>query len=137
MKRIIPGLFLVFSLQHCAGSVQVSPTVTTQYSLPGLAANGCKNTALFTFTVITCTGGISNSDGDEVLLFPNPVHQGLKIESSLPVKVSIINALGQTVRLFSTQSKNTIVDLSDEPAGCYMVSICYTEGIIYRKIVKE
>ena len=68
-------------------------------------------------------------------LFPNPTQNELYITASYPIALVVVtNLLGQTVYTKDYNSEQVQVDVSDLPAGIYLVRI---NGSEVRKFVKE
>ncbi len=88
-------------------------------------------------TVKICEGGVSllGSNGGQIMIYPNPATKELVISSSDKItSVAITNLLGQTMYSQQYSSPQIQVDVSDLPAGMYLVRINGTE---VRKFVKE
>ncbi len=75
---------------------------------------------------------------NEVIIYPNPASTSIEIDSKLhtPYSISMQNLLGQTyVNLVSSKETETI-DISNIPAGIYMLVLCDGEGQrVTRKVV--
>jgi len=107
-----------------SGSVALSPSVTTEYTVVGLGANGCANTLIYTHTIIPCAGDIIlnaivsdvscrlRNDGSIVLVpqisFTNNVVEYLWSNSLCPTKncasISSLTAGTYSVRLNITST---------------------------------
>ena len=80
--------------------------------------------------------GVEEIDNEEVVIYPNPVDDIVMIEThgraSLQ-NVIIYDVNGRKV-LSTSESK---IDISDIPSGIYMMKIELSDGIFYKKIIKE
>ncbi len=69
-------------------------------------------------------------------LHPNPAKTSFSISSSqIPMSVSILNALGQRVKIFSGDLES--FDVSDLNRGIYFVEVLTSEGRMVEKLLKE
>ena len=79
-------------------SITISPNATTEYSITGVDANGCENSAVFTQSVVVCNSIRSlASQTDYLQIFPNPASDVLWIKTSVAGQIEIVNLLGQVV----------------------------------------
>jgi hypothetical protein len=123
-------------------SIAVSPSVTTNYSVTGTDASGCKNTATITQTVSGCVGIMSvNADDTEISIYPNPGngHFNILLNSDLKnCKLVVYNQLGQLVHGEMLKSTSSKVDLEKLPAGIYQFIITGDDKTVRsKKVVKE
>jgi hypothetical protein len=116
------------------GSINVSPSVTTTYTINGASANGCSSSAVFTQTVTDCTGlNIISPNATEVTVYPNPFSGAITITSNIKARIEIFNLLGSKVYATTIESGATEIDLSNQSKGIYFVKI----GSVTKKIIKE
>jgi hypothetical protein len=99
--------------------------------------NGCVNRATIAATVLSCDERDRDLDNSAVLLYPNP-NSG---QFNLRINSTRFNALGMRVytttgQLVSTKQWSALaygrvlpVDLSNLPAGIYMVRLYYGDGM--------
>lgn len=81
--------------------------------------------------------GISEPQDDmEVLIFPNPVRSSLHIIST-GSSLRIMDLLGRTVKEQEISSSETILDVSDLPAGAYLLSLTLDRGLVNRIFLKR
>ncbi len=94
------------------------------------------NTVLNTLQTVT---GIKEIKASSFSVYPNPSNGVVNINSSETIiKVSVINVLGETVRVITADSKSVTIDISDLKSNVYFVQI--TDGknqTSVKKIVKE
>ncbi len=84
--------------------------------------------------------GISESQENNIAVYPNPVHNEVflsvsNVENSYNVDLYTING----VKIFNTIIENNITDIemNNYPNGVYILKINSPQGIITRKIIKE
>ncbi|MBN2728533.1 MAG: T9SS type A sorting domain-containing protein [Bacteroidales bacterium] len=89
------------------------------------SANGCMSTDTIVITYTNCTG-ISDSENNSILIYPNPAQDYLIIDS-LPMencRISIRNVLGQEVFVsFTYGAKQTTLKTSNLTSGIYFIHI--------------
>ena len=120
--------------------INVTPTITTVFTVTGTDTNGCTANAMVTQSVSPCTN-ILNKILSEVSAFPNPTNSQFNLVfNSIKQKaeLKIFNSIGQIVlgkNIFSTDRVS--LNLSDQPSGIYFVEV-NVDGEVYReKVVKE
>jgi len=77
---------------------------------------------------------------NEVVLYPNPAHDFITLEIPNALQnstVDIINISGQVIKSFSLAKNQKLLDISNIPAGVYLVSIQMDGNHILKKIVKH
>lgn len=123
--------------------IVVSPTITTNYTLSGSDAIGCKNSVIFTQSVSTCAGlDLSNNLETSLRVYPNPAHDRitLSLENAPDHSVTIqaTNALGQLLISQTVSSSETTLSTAQLPAGIYFLS-AFQDGLLFGrvKIIKE
>lgn len=97
---------------------------------------------LWMYTIdTTCTkchitaGVLANIQNRDLKLYPNPAFDLITVSSGEKIgSICIINLLGQTVYKNTCQRKELQVNITDLPAGVYLVKI---NGIDVRKFVKQ
>lgn len=108
-------------------------------------ASTCFNYRYFiydnTCTVSDTTTFIDNVDYESnIILFPNPVRNILKIKNTENVastEIEIFNILGN-IELFTIEKGEEIyLDISNFPSGLYIVEFRYNNKTIRKKIIKE
>jgi hypothetical protein len=122
--------------------VNVSPTITTSYTVYGFDPFGCTASAMITQSVSTCTG-IENlaANANGVLVYPNPAKGEVTVfvsSVSSHTKLKIYNALGQLMLSAGIQDNTTKIDISEFSKGIYVYRIEESETIIKQgKLIKE
>lgn len=81
---------------------------------------------------------IENDLEKKILLYPNPTADEIwvsSLDNSLQVeKISILNALGQSIAVKTIENKLSLAHL---PAGVYVAEIRTSQGLIRRKVTKR
>lgn len=128
-----------WSTTATGGSIAVSPTVTTTYTVTGTDVNGCVNIATITQNVTTCTSGIENYM-DNVSIYPNP-SQGVLVIRLVTVNentaIHITNVIGQEVMRANLKDADTSLDLFALEKGVYFITITSGSGKHTRKILLD
>ena len=114
----------------------------TTYFWRVITRNSCKSdtSAVFKFETGRLVGTINLSD-TYFSVFPNPTTGKLTIvvnESTLvPTAISFSTIDGKPIRRLSSYSDHIELDVSEVPAGIYLLQIVTPEGMIWRKIAVE
>lgn len=87
----------------------------------------------------TLTITVKNSTGVDELeantkLFPNPTSDKVNIECEGMTRVSIYSTIGQMVYDMEVNADQLSVDLSQQPAGSYLVRIVTNQGTVVKKL---
>lgn len=80
------------------------------------------------------SSGIDEDSVLDIVLYPNPTSGLFFITSNLSVDVVVYNVIGEQL-FVGTNVKQ--VDLSNHPAGIYMVQLNTSEGTVIRKITLQ
>jgi hypothetical protein len=123
-----------------SASISVSPTITSMYSVNGVS-NGCSsNTATLAVIVNFCTG-INQVNGltqNIFSIYPNPSNGNFVVKSTEPVSLSLINELGEVIKVIALASSNNYsVSLSDVSDGIYFLIGNTSSGNVSQKIVVQ
>ena len=79
--------------------------------------------------------GIGMGDHQNILIYPNPCRDWIKIDGEGVNLVCIYNAQGQLEK--SETNNSGIINVSDLPAGVYVLRIFSRDSIIDKKIIKQ
>ncbi len=117
------------------------PAIT--YSIPGtynvtLVCTGefGTNTKLKSGYIHVFGVGMNEPEAVSVNVYPNPATDVLNIESSSRIKeVQVINLVGQTVKVQSTDAKKVSLNVSDLRSGVYNLRLAVENGFVNQKIV--
>jgi hypothetical protein len=116
--------------------INVSPTVTTVYSVVGMDFNSCTNTKTVSVNVQDCSG-LEELGQNQIKIFPNPTKDLLIIESSEPIDIIIYDALANVILEKHLDKNRITVDLSAYSNGVYFVKTTKArENKIY-KVIKN
>ncbi|WP_317897580.1 glycine-rich protein [Aurantibacillus circumpalustris] len=119
-------------------TITVSPTGTTaNYTVTGTDDNGCSSTATVQVKISNCSGlNELSSLNSEISIYPNPNDGKFTIQSKVDLKLSLVNELGQLIRVINLSATNNHeVNISDLAKGIYFVS-GQKDGLqIYQKII--
>jgi hypothetical protein len=124
-------------------SIVVSPTATTVYTVTGVDANGCENTAVVSQNVSACTGINESIDQTSfVQIYPNPASNVLNIKLSgfdlNSTSLKITNILGQDVINTSVSNDQLELNLSNMPNGMYFVRVLVNnKEVVNHKLIKH
>ena len=84
------------------------------------------------------TIGISTAEIGGVLVYPNPAHGNVTIETTSPATVTLLSLTGRAVntQAFTQSSNQTItIDLSAVPQGAYFVKVVSRGSVSVRKLI--
>ena len=104
----------------------------------GCWETGVKNGTEYAVVVTNCssTTGVEFTKDELITLYPNPTTAFISFNRNISIeKIAIYNSMGKEIRGFRlTENK---LDLSDYPAGIYLISIITKDGkLINRNIIK-
>ena len=117
-------------------SVNCYYKVTTINSMPGnetcesnyaMSVDGSHN------YVHVATDGVNEQDGD-IRMYPNPTRSQVTVEAEGLNRVTVMNALGQTVYDAPTEADQTVLNLSQYGTGRYMIRISSEKGVSVKRV---
>jgi hypothetical protein len=113
--------------------IQISPTVTTTYTLTGANSFSCTNTQVYTTNVHICTGVEANSTyAAEFKVFPNPTSGYFIVTlpgNTADFTMKVYDNLGRAVEFSKTDSKqHAAIDMTGNSKGVYFVEITNKEN---------
>ena len=76
-------------------------------------------------------------NGSQLVLFPNPVADLLRVEAEAMRHVAFVNSVGQTVFSIDVESNVLTVNLSGFPDGLYLVQIETADGTLSKRLIKR
>lgn len=119
-----------------------NPTLTVEE--PGkytvqVSAENCVS-ALSDEKIIIITG--IESANDLIRVFPNPVEEILVVEiaslkSTLPISLTLYDAIGRTIFIESIQSKITTINTSSYQTGLYVLKVQIDNEVVIKKIIRN
>jgi len=103
--------------------------------------NSCINTASASIVVNICTG-ISETDASKIVLSPNPSDGNFFVDwSKGDVAVEHVAIYDLQGRLIFEQEVNSVgkqlISVTRASAGCYIIQLKTTDGLVYRKITVQ
>ncbi|WP_317897257.1 glycine-rich protein [Aurantibacillus circumpalustris] len=119
-------------------TITVSPTGTAaNYTVTGTDDNGCSSTATVQVKISSCAGlNELRHLNNGITIYPNPNDGKFTIQSTADLKLSLVNELGQLIRVINLSANNNYeVNISDLAKGIYFVSGQIDGLQIYQKIV--
>ncbi|GAB3898220.1 Ig-like domain-containing protein [Spirosoma agri] len=124
--------------------VEVRPTRTTTYKLVSVS-NGCGSGTISgtaTINVMTVLGVEDTTLDPLVQVYPIPTATTVMVDIDLPLTrdqavLSITTMRGLPIRQLTTRTHHTEIDLSNQPAGIYLLRIQIGDRQSVRKIVKQ
>jgi hypothetical protein len=97
------------------------------YRTPALAGSACDT--------LTSTAEIQKEEKEAILLYPNPSHQLLHVESTIAInKIIVYNALGQAVLTLSSLHQQLVeVNTSELENGTYFMSVFVEDEVVNKQ----
>lgn len=123
-------------------SIEVKPSLSTQYHVTGINAHGCADSASLSISVDPVGVASNHLSKADFKIYSNPVGKELTIEllTGIEVKsISLVNAIGEEIPMnFSILDNNLKVNLEAVSSGCYLIVIRISNGLVWsQKIIKE
>ncbi len=118
------------------GTFTVSPTATTNYTVNGIASNGCMGNVVITQSVSTCTDiwSLNNTDV-QIVLHPNPNHGAFDIELNTDAYVIITNSIGQAFFNGAFNFGKHHINLGDAVNGIYFIKVITLNAETTKRLV--
>ena len=139
-----PGVNYQNYMDYSDDKCMVMFTAGQKARMQAVMANCVRRTSLSTSTVCTTVGIKETMSDVEVTVFPNPAHSEFNVKVDLlnaqDLTLSVINTLGQSVKEIKQSQSNggTIkMDLSDQPAGVYFLTLKSKSGLISKRIILQ
>jgi len=128
----------VWSTGDTSAIVSVTPTVSATYTVTGIEASGCSDTATITQTVINCNtaSGITKfrQSNEQLMVYPNPANSNITIQSNTELgSIIIYNYLGENILQTTSKNKQEQIDISKFALGIYTIQTKNN----YTKLIKE
>lgn len=122
----------------------VRPAKTTTYQLVSVSNNCASTTALSGTAVVTVLPLLAVEDPltGALTLFPIPTHDLLTVAIDLPLTpqqpaaLTLSDLTGRPVLTRTTESRQTQLDLSQQPAGLYLLNVQVGDKRAVRKVMK-
>lgn len=88
-----------------------------------------------------CYDGIltamSYTEDENVLIYPNPVNDDVNVLAQGLEEVQVIDATGQVLEVYASNSSKLEVNISDLPSGVYVLKISLSDKVILKRIYKN
>lgn len=126
------------NLNSYAPIIEVSPSVTTVYTVTGTDNNSCSNTASVMVTVDPCVSvGEMQNETAQILIYPNPNEGIFKIvfPNQLTKTITLKSALGAELFQFESDKISEQFDISKLNKGIYFIVIRTQDSTSIRKII--
>jgi len=128
----------VWNTGSTGSSLVITPTTTTVYTVTGTSNHGCPNSASITQSVSLCTGIEDvNNKSAFVEAYPNPTNGIITVKLTSDAHVIITNNVGQIVFDQFLEQKDHRIDLTDEAAGMYLLTILCKDQHHFFKLIKQ
>lgn len=128
-----------WSVSQGVSLITITPSITATYSVIGVDANNCSNTAAFTQSVSECTAIRLNSLPNTINVYPNPNNGVFNIDLTTKgnFSVELYNSLGQKVYAEKIQTGHNTISL-DVIKGIYFFNISENKEVFSTgKIIVE
>ena len=118
----LPGMTYTWSTAQTTQVITVTPTVTTTYTVVGKNLQGCTDDAVITVSVSACTGieDVAKPINNSINVFPNP-NNGVFTITSVEGSYSLINSIGEIVRVIEVRNDSEYIDVKNLPQGIYYI----------------
>jgi hypothetical protein len=124
-------------------TITISPTITTSYTVTGVNANGCFNTASITQSVSLCTSIYSEAEILEtnIRVYPNPSSGVINVEIegiNDIVQIELVNVIGQVVMKETVSTQHSSLTIYNLNAGIYFINLIKNSNVIAtKKVIKN
>ncbi len=82
------------------------------------------------------TGTNENTDNQNISLYPNPTEGQVTIQAKKLSQIKVYNLTGQEIRHLNLNDDHVVIDLSNEPKGCYFIEVMTDFGCTTTKIIR-
>lgn len=121
--------------------IALAPTFITTYTVNGMDANGCYNSATITQLVTSCLGMNEQQLSVSYGVYPNPNKGEFTIaynSTNENMQVEIFNGIGQLVTKFTLNENSRKVNIERHADGIYHLRIIREGKQVYKtKIIKD
>ncbi len=103
-------------------TAQVQPTLTSVYTVTAKDnSSGCSSLKTLTVTVLPCVGISETSLNESLKVYPNPNSGVFTFETPEAYEIKVYNSLGQEVYRASISAGTSLIDISQEAKGVYLL----------------
>jgi hypothetical protein len=103
--------------------VSVAPLSTTVYSVGGTDANGCVNSQTATVIVNACAGLAEELVQPLLQVYPNPSQGFVHAVLREAAQIQVFDALGREIIKGNFAAGDQLLNLTEQPAGQYLIKI--------------
>jgi hypothetical protein len=122
----------VWSTGATTNYINVSPYITTSYSVVGTNGYGCNSTV--EATIVVNPNSIADASELDFKVYPIPAKEQLTVECEAIKTITIYNMLGKEVAKISADGESHVaISLKDFAQGVYVLSLTDTKGNTGRK----
>jgi hypothetical protein len=95
-------------------------------------------TCMFSYPM-SCTVGITEYVQNVLKVYPNPAAASTTVvlPTSAPATITISNMIGQQVSMVRSNSSEQIIDVSDLPAGIYLLRVEQEQRVFSTKLIRQ
>jgi hypothetical protein len=104
-----------------ASSINVSPSVTTVYTINATTSSNCPTTNFCTVTAVSCTGFNTVSGEHDIKLYPNPGDGHFIVLLEQTTQVTLMDIFGKIVDKKVLNANTNELDLSHLDEGVYFI----------------
>lgn len=116
--------------------VTLSPLFDQTYTVSATDENGCQGSASVQLFVSNCVGiKTISANTNNLSIYPNPSNGEFTISSDQTITLTIVNELGQHVKVISLTAASHDVKVSDLSNGVYFITGVNANGSVKQKIV--
>ncbi|MBQ7710365.1 MAG: T9SS type A sorting domain-containing protein [Bacteroidales bacterium] len=113
--------------------IQVTPTVTTDYSVVGYQGT-CSASAAITIRV---TNAIDETETQAVRLYPNPASDRFVVEAAGLRRVTVYDVTGRQMMVQESCAETQEIATKEWPGGVYFVRVETREATCYQRVVLQ
>ena len=122
----------VWSTGATTNYINVSPYITTSYSVVGTNGYGCNSTV--EATIVVNPNSIADASELDFKVYPIPAKEQLTVECEAIKTITVYNMLGKEVAKISAEGESHVaISLKDFVQGVYVLSLTNTKGNTGRK----
>ena len=108
-------------------NITVYPVMDEQYTVQGFSKSGCTASASVNVRII--------QENEEIVLFPNPANDKVRIHMPFIEELEVFNILGDRKEQIHTNCEVTELNVSAYPAGVYVVHARLLDKHFYKKLI--
>ena len=122
------------------GKITGTPTIDGKFDFRVLASNNIDTMSKeFSITIVKANDNVSESISENFKIYPNPASEQVKIEliNGGTAELSIMNIMGQVLRVASLNEMENTIDLSSLSSGIYVLKITQGGRTYNTKVTKR